>query len=178
MRRANEAVVCERFPIPTVDEILHDMNGSTVFSCIDLKWGYHQLELSPESRDITAFATHSSLFQYKKLLFGLSSASEQYQHEISRVIAGVSGAAHILDDIIVHGADESWQSTAWGTEATEWQRSHYKFKEISIRNVACSIHGNGLVRQRYRSDGSQSPGYFGSVWTSVIGGGTEFPRYS
>ena len=106
MRRANEAVVRERFPIPTVDEILHDMNGSTVFSRIDLKWGYHQLELSPESRDITAFATHSGLFQYKRLLFGLSSASEQYQHEISRVTAGVSGAAHISDDIIVHGADK------------------------------------------------------------------------
>ena len=106
MRRANEAIVRERFPIPKVDEILHDMNGSTVCSRIDLKWGYHQLELSPESRDITAFATHSGLFQYKRLLFGLSSASEQYQHEISRVIVGVSGAAHISDDIIVHGADK------------------------------------------------------------------------
>lgn len=41
MRRANEAIIRERHPIPTVEELLHDLNGSTVFSKIDLKWGFH-----------------------------------------------------------------------------------------------------------------------------------------
>ena len=72
-----------------------------------MKWGYHQLELEPESRDITTFATHSGLFRYKRLLFGLSSASEQYQHEIARVIAGIDGAENISDDIVVHGVDKA-----------------------------------------------------------------------
>ena len=53
MRRANEAIIRQRYPIPTVDDILHNMNGSTVFSKLDLKWCYHQLELTPELRDIT-----------------------------------------------------------------------------------------------------------------------------
>ena len=46
MRRANEAIIRERHPIPTVEELLHDLNGSTVFSKIDLKWGFHQILLS------------------------------------------------------------------------------------------------------------------------------------
>ena len=37
MRRASEAIVGERHPIPTLEELLHDLNGSTVFSKIDLK---------------------------------------------------------------------------------------------------------------------------------------------
>ena len=41
MRRANEAIVRERYPIPTVDEVLQSLNQSTVFSKLDLKWGYH-----------------------------------------------------------------------------------------------------------------------------------------
>lgn len=45
MRRANEAVQRERHPIPTVDELLQDMNDSRVFTKLDLKLGYHQLEL-------------------------------------------------------------------------------------------------------------------------------------
>lgn len=75
MRRANEAIVRGRHPMPTVDEILQ---GSKIFSKLDLKWGYHQLELSPKSREITTFATHTGLYRYKRLLFGVCSASEQY----------------------------------------------------------------------------------------------------
>ena len=42
MRRANEAILRERHPIPTIDEITQAMNGSCVFSKLDLKRGYHQ----------------------------------------------------------------------------------------------------------------------------------------
>ena len=106
MRRANEAILRGRHPIPTVDELLHSMNGSKVFSKLDLKWGYHQLELSPESRQITTFVTHKGLYRYKRLLFGVSSASELYQHEISTALAGIEGVDNISDDIIVHGPDQ------------------------------------------------------------------------
>lgn len=41
MRQANQAIIRERYPIPTVDELLQSMNGSMFFSKLDLKWGYH-----------------------------------------------------------------------------------------------------------------------------------------
>lgn len=106
MRRANEAIVRERFPIPTVDEVLQGMNGSTIFSKLDLKWGYHQLELTPDSREITTFAVHNGLYRYKRLLFGVSSASEQYQHEIANALAGIEGVENISDDVIIHAHDQ------------------------------------------------------------------------
>ena len=106
MRRANEAIVRERFPIPTVDELLQGMNGSTVFSKLDLKWGYHQLELTPESREITMFAVHHGVYRYKRLLFSVSSASEQYQHEIAGALAGIEGVENISDDVIIHACDQ------------------------------------------------------------------------
>ena len=56
MRRANEAIVREMLPIPTVDEVLECLNGSTVFSKLDLRWGFHQIELEANSRDIISFA--------------------------------------------------------------------------------------------------------------------------
>ena len=77
------------------------MNGSKVFSKLDRKWEYHQLELSPESREITTFATLDGLFRYKRLLFGVCSASEQYQHEIASALAGIEGVENISDDIVV-----------------------------------------------------------------------------
>ena len=50
-----------------MEELLSDLNGTSVFSKIDLKAGYHQLELHPESRYITTFSTHKGLFRYKTL---------------------------------------------------------------------------------------------------------------
>ena len=58
MRQANSAVVRERHPILTVDEILHDLNRSTVSTKLVIKWAFHQVELSEESRQITTLATH------------------------------------------------------------------------------------------------------------------------
>ncbi len=85
---------------------MQGMNGNKVFSKLDLNWGYHQLELTPESRGITTFVTHCGLYRYKRLLFGVSSASEQYQHEIQRALAGLEGQVNISDDIIVHGKNQ------------------------------------------------------------------------
>ena len=69
MRRANQVIVRERHPIPTVD-VLYQLNGSTVFSKLDLRWGFHQIEFEEQSRKITTFITHKGLFRYKRLMFG------------------------------------------------------------------------------------------------------------
>ncbi|XP_061196525.1 uncharacterized protein K02A2.6-like [Saccostrea echinata] len=102
MRQANEAIIRVRHPIPTIDETLHDLNGSCIFSKLDLKWGFHQLELAEESRDITTFVTHDGLFWYKRLSFGVTSAPEIYQHTIQQALQGCDGVRNMSDDIIVH----------------------------------------------------------------------------
>ena len=61
MHRANEAIIRECHLIPTVEELLQDLNGSTFFSKIDLKWGFHQILLSQESRHITTSVTHQKI---------------------------------------------------------------------------------------------------------------------
>ena len=106
MRRANQAVIRERHPIPTVDEILQELNGATVFSKIDLKWGFHQIELEPESRNITTFTTHVGLFRYKRLMFGISCAPEMYQQCVQLALQGCEGQRNISDDVIVYGSTQ------------------------------------------------------------------------
>ena len=106
MRQANCAVERERYPIPTIDEVLQDMNRSKVFSKLDLRWGYHQIALSEESREITTFITHKGLYRYKRLMFGISSAPEKYQQVIQQPLQDIEGVHNISDDIIVHGATQ------------------------------------------------------------------------
>jgi hypothetical protein len=82
MPRANEAVVRERHPIPSFEETVQALNGATVFSKLDLRWGYHKIELHPDCRGLTTFSTPQGLKRYKRLIFSLSSASEMYQFVI------------------------------------------------------------------------------------------------
>ncbi|XP_033641983.1 uncharacterized protein K02A2.6-like [Asterias rubens] len=107
MRQANKAIIRERHPIPTVDEILYNMNGSEVFSKLDMKYGYHQIELEEDSREITTFVTHKGLYRYTRLMFGISAAPEKYQQVIAQVLHDCEGVQNISDDIVVHGKNQA-----------------------------------------------------------------------
>ena len=97
MRRANKAIIRERHPIPMVDGLLHDLNGSTVFTNIDLKWGCHQILRSEDSGYITTFITHQGLNGYKRLMVGVTSAPKKYQQIVRDVLRSCPGVANIVD---------------------------------------------------------------------------------
>ena len=131
MQRANEAIIRERYPIPTVDEVLQSLNQSTVFSKLDLKWGYHQLELHPDSRSITTFTTHRGLHQYKRLMFGITSAPEVYQHVIQQSLQGCEGVANITDDIIIYGKNTEEHDRRLESEVERQNKSLLKRMKIA-----------------------------------------------
>ena len=103
MRQANRAVKHEHHLTPTIKEVIGDLNGSPVFSKLDLNQGYNQLQITPESRYITTFSTHLGLMQFKRLNFGISSAVEIFQNTIHETLEGINGAFNISDDILIHG---------------------------------------------------------------------------
>ena len=107
MRMANKAIRRERHHKPTIDDLIHSMNGAKVFSKLDLRAGYHQLTLAPESRYITTFATHQGLRRYRKLTFGTCSASEIFQHIIQELLRDIPNVINISDDVIVSGATQT-----------------------------------------------------------------------
>jgi hypothetical protein len=106
MRKANEAIMRTHYPVPTLEELLEKFNNCTVFSKVDLNHGYHQIELHPDSRNITTFITHAGLFRYKRLVQGASSALEEYQHMIGDLFKHESRISNICDDILVAGRNK------------------------------------------------------------------------
>ena len=106
IRDTNKAMLRIRHVTSTISDLRAELNGATIFSKIDLCSGYHQLVLHPDCRYITTFSTHMGLYQYKRLIFGVNSAAEVFQHTIQTVLEGIKGAKNISDDIIVYGRDE------------------------------------------------------------------------
>lgn len=106
MRQPNRAIQRERHVIPTLEDILAEVNGSKIFSVIDLNQAYHQMELDEESRYITTFSTHVGLRRYKRLFFGLSAASEILHNTLREILSDIEGAFNSSDDILIHGRNQ------------------------------------------------------------------------
>lgn len=102
LRRVNEAVIPDKFSLPTVEELSAKFYGSTVFSKQDLQQGYPQVQLPPDSHNITAIVTHMGVFQYICMRFGLSSAPSCFQKIMATIISAILGVVVYLDDIVVH----------------------------------------------------------------------------
>ena len=107
MREANKAIDREKHPMPTIDDLMTDLNQSKIFSKLDMTKAYHQLELDESSKSITTFVTHTGLYRYKRLLFGVNAASEIFQKTIADILSDIKGAKNLSDDIIVHGQTQA-----------------------------------------------------------------------
>ena len=105
MRNANTAIERTRYPTPTVEDLMVKLRKAKKFSKLDLKAAFHQLELEPESRYITAFQSEDKIKRYTRLNFGTNSAAEELQNAIRKLLAGIDGATSIADYILIFGED-------------------------------------------------------------------------
>ena len=89
--------------MPTLNDLISDLNGSTVFSKLDLSNAYHQLELDKASCQVMTFTTHGGIRHNKRLLFGVNAAAKIFQNTIAEILSDIPGVRNLSDDIIIFG---------------------------------------------------------------------------
>ena len=105
-RPLNKALKRERYPIPTMDDILPQLAKSKFFSKLDLSNAYWHVKLDEESSKLTTFQTPYGRYRWKRLPFGTSVSSEIFQKRLDQALEGLQGVIGVSDDIIVHGQTE------------------------------------------------------------------------
>ena len=99
----NSVLLAEQYPLPRIEDIFANLAGGKHFSKLDLRLAYHQMEVTEASRKFLTINTHKGLFQYNRLVFGISSCPAIWQRAMDQVLQGIPGVQCILDDMIVSG---------------------------------------------------------------------------
>ncbi|MCO5608033.1 hypothetical protein L7F22_062236 [Adiantum nelumboides] len=107
-RALNKITIKNRFPIPRIDDILDRLQGSSCFSRIDLKSGYHQIRIAPGDVYKTAFRTTFGLFEFLVMPFGLTNAPATFNRMMDRIFREYRlFVGTFFDDIIVFSKNEA-----------------------------------------------------------------------
>ncbi|MCO5604577.1 hypothetical protein L7F22_058745 [Adiantum nelumboides] len=102
-RALNKQMINNRFPVPRIEDIFDRLQGSTYYSRIDLKSGYHQVRIVREDIHKTAFRTQFGLYEYVVMPFGLTNAPATFNRLMEKIFRKHSAYTGIFfDDIIVH----------------------------------------------------------------------------
>ena len=103
LTKLNESVCRERHMLPSVDHTLAQLTDATVFSKLDANSGFWQIKLAEESRKLTTFITPFERYYFNHLPFGITSAPEHFQRNMSQILEGLDGVVCMMDDVLVYG---------------------------------------------------------------------------
>nr|GFB45550.1 putative reverse transcriptase domain-containing protein [Tanacetum cinerariifolium] len=107
-RELNKLTVKNRYPLPRIDDLFDQLQGSSVYSKIDRRLGYHQLRIREEDIPKTAFRTRYGHYEFQVMPFGLTNAPVVFMDLMNRVCKPYLDKFVIvfIDDILTYSKDE------------------------------------------------------------------------
>jgi hypothetical protein len=84
-RALNAMTKKDVYPLPYIQDIFDSIGQGCIFTTLDLKSGYWQLEVAPEDREKTAFSCHRGHFEFNRVSFGLTNAPAVFQRAMDKI---------------------------------------------------------------------------------------------
>ncbi|MCO5582838.1 hypothetical protein L7F22_036738 [Adiantum nelumboides] len=104
----NKITLKNKFPIPRIDDVLDRLKGASFFNRIDLKSGYHQIQVNLVDVPKTAFRTTFGLYEFLVMPFGLTNAPTTFNRMMNRIFRPLRHCVGtFFDDMIVFSKSEA-----------------------------------------------------------------------
>ncbi|GKE10571.1 putative reverse transcriptase domain-containing protein, partial [Tanacetum coccineum] len=103
-RELNKLTVKNRYPLPRINDLFDQLQGSKVYSKIDLRSSYHQLRVHEEDIPKTAFRTRYGHYEFQVMPFGLTNAPAVFMDLMNQVCKSYLDRFVIvfIDDILIY----------------------------------------------------------------------------
>ena len=100
-RRLNNVTIPDQYPLPNIADFTSCLDGSSVFSKLDLQKGYYQVPMSDSDIQKTAIITPFGMFEFLRLPFGLRNAGQTFQRMMDQIFGDLPFCFVYVDDILV-----------------------------------------------------------------------------
>ena len=84
-RQLNKMTIKNKYPLPRIDDLMDQLHGSSVFSNIDLRSGYHQILVKADDVQKTAFRSRYGHYEYVVMTFGVTNAPTVFMDYMNRI---------------------------------------------------------------------------------------------
>ncbi len=150
----NRALLREHYTLPILEDTLHELSHSRVFSKADLSSGYWHVVLDEESSLLTTFQTSFGRYRWLRLPFGLAVSSEIFQKKLIEVLDGLPGVVCIADDVLIHGENEEAHDKCLEGFLARCRNKNVKLnpKKLELRMTEITFMGHLITKDGLQTD--------------------------
>jgi hypothetical protein len=108
-RKLNEMTIKNRYSLPLISELIDQLSQATVFSKMDIRWGYNNIRIKEGDEWKAAFRTNRGLFEPLVMFFGLTNSPATFQtmmNDIFREEIAEGWVVIYMDDILVFSKNQ------------------------------------------------------------------------
>jgi hypothetical protein len=156
-KHLNVAIKREHFKILTIDDVAPSLYGKRLFSIIDIKDAFWNVQLDEESSKHCTFNTMFGRYSFTRLVFGCTSSPEVFQKRMSELFGDIEGVHVVFDDLIIAAVDDNDHDRILRVLLerarkynVRFNRNKLQFKVPQVKYLGHLISQNGIKADPYK----------------------------
>src|SRR6266571_1195085 len=103
-RRLNSFTVKNQYPLPLIPELIDRLCNATLFTKLDIRWGYNNVQIKEGDQEKGAFKTNLGLYEPCVMFFGLTNSPSTFQTMMDTIFRDLTATGEVviyMDDILI-----------------------------------------------------------------------------